>query len=277
MASFETVDDAASTSGLVDGSPAGTPVAVVGMACRLPGGIDSPEQLWDALLGGDDLVTEIPPDRWDAEEYYDPEPGVPGRSVSKWGAFLHDVAGFDSEFFGMNEREAAVIDPQHRLLLETCWEAVEHAGVSPFSLAGSRTGVYLGLTHGDYILVAADANTLEGPYGFLDNNFSMASGRVAYAMDLHGPAITVDTACSSGLVTVHMACHSLRDGECDLALAGGAAVALDPRKIRLRLGGRDAVADRTVPRLRRCRGRVCVRRRVRGGVAQAVTGCVARR
>ncbi|MEZ0364244.1 sulfolipid-1 biosynthesis phthioceranic/hydroxyphthioceranic acid synthase [Mycobacterium sp. pUA109] len=207
-----------------------TAVAVVGMACRLPGGIESPEQLWKALLGGDDLVTEIPPDRWDAEEYYDPEPGVPGRSVSKWGAFLHDVAGFDSEFFGMNEREAAVIDPQHRLLLETCWEAVEHAGVSPVSLAGSRTGVYLGLTHGDYILVAADANTLEGPYGFLDNNFSMASGRVAYAMDLHGPAITLDTACSSGLVTVHMACRSLRDGECDLALAGGAAVALDPRK-----------------------------------------------
>ena len=207
-----------------------TPVAVIGMACRLPGGIDSPEQLWEALLRGDDLVTEIPPDRWDADEYYDPEPGVPGRSVSKWGAFVDDVAGFDSEFFGISEREATAIDPQHRLLLETSWEAVEHAGLSPTRLAGSRTGVYVGLTHGDYILAAADAHALEGPYGFLGNNFSMASGRIAYSMDLHAPAITVDTACSSGLVTVHMACRSLHEGESDLALAGGATVTLDPRK-----------------------------------------------
>ena len=207
-----------------------TPVAVIGMACRLPGGIDSPERLWEALLRGDDLVTEIPPDRWDADEYYDPEPGVPGRSVSKWGAFVDDVAGFDSEFFGISEREATAIDPQHRLLLETSWEAVEHAGLSPTRLAGSRTGVYVGLTHGDYILAAADAHALEGPYGFLGNNYSMASGRIAYSMDLHAPAITVDTACSSGLVTVHMACRSLHEGECDLALAGGATVTLDPRK-----------------------------------------------
>ena len=207
-----------------------TPVAVIGMACRLPGGIDSPEQLWEALLRGDDLITEIPPDRWDVDEYYDPEPGVPGRSVSKWGAFVDDVAGFDSEFFGISEREATAIDPQHRLLLETSWEAVEHAGLSPTRLAGSRTGVYVGLTHGDYVLAAADAHALEGPYGFLGNNFSMASGRIAYSMDLHAPAITVDTACSSGLVTVHMACRSLHEGECDLALAGGATVTLDPRK-----------------------------------------------
>src|SRR6185437_8053009 len=118
-----------------------TPVAIVGMACRLPGGIDSPERLWEALLRGDDLITEVPPDRWDAEEYYDPESGVPGRSVSKWGSFLDDVAGFDPEFFGIEEREAAAIDPQHRLLLETSWEAVEHAGIDPARLAGSRTGV----------------------------------------------------------------------------------------------------------------------------------------
>ena len=200
------------------------------MACRLPGGIDSPEQLWEALLRGDDLVTEIPPDRWDADEYYDPEPGVPGRSVSKWGAFLDDVAGFDSEFFGINEREATAIDPQHRLLLETSWEAMEHAGLTPETLADSRTGVFVGLTHDDYQLVAADAHALEGPYGFLGNSFSMASGRIAYAMGLHGPAMTVDTACSSGLVAVHLACRSLHDGESDLALAGGASVTLDPRK-----------------------------------------------
>jgi polyketide synthase 5 len=207
-----------------------TPIAVIGMACRLPGGIDSPERLWEALLRGADLITEIPAARWDAEEYYDPEAGVPGRSVSKWGSFLDDVAGFDSEFFGIEEREATAIDPQHRLLLETSWEAVEHAGLNPASLAGSRTGVYVGLTHDDYLSVAADAHALEGAYGFLGNSYSMASGRIAYAMDLHGQAISVDTACSSGLVTVHMACRSLHDGECDLALAGGVSITLDPRK-----------------------------------------------
>src|SRR5262249_51460555 len=114
-----------------------TPVAVIGMACRLPGGIDSPERLWEALLRGDDLVTEIPPDRWDADDYYDPEPGIPGRSVCKWGAFLDDVAGFDSDFFGFNEREATSLDPQHRLLLETSWEAMEHAGRTPEMVADS--------------------------------------------------------------------------------------------------------------------------------------------
>ena len=200
------------------------------MACRLPGGIDSPERLWEALLRGDDLVTEIPPDRWDADEYYDPQPGVPGRSVSKWGAFLDDFAGFDSEFFGINEREATAIDPQHRLLLETSWEAMEHAGLTRETMADSLTGVFVGLTHGDYQLLAADAHAVEGPYGFTGSSFSLASGRIAYALGVHGPALTVDTACSSGLTAVHLACRSLIDGESDLALAGGASVILDPRK-----------------------------------------------
>ena len=143
-----------------------TPVAVIGMACRLPGGIDSPQQFWEALLRGDDLITEVPSDRWDADELYDPEPGVPGRSVSKWGAFLDDVAGFDAEFFGINEREATSIDPQHRLLLETSWEAMEHAGLTPEALSESSTGVFMGLTHVDYQLAKADAQAMEGPYGF---------------------------------------------------------------------------------------------------------------
>ncbi|MGE2813699.1 sulfolipid-1 biosynthesis phthioceranic/hydroxyphthioceranic acid synthase [Mycobacterium heidelbergense] len=207
-----------------------TPVAVIGMACRLPGGIDSPEQLWDALLRGEDLVTEVPPDRWDADDYYDPEPGVPGRSVSKWGGFLDDVAGFDFEFFGINEREATAMDPQHRLLLETSWEAMEHAGLTREAMTDSPTGVFVGLTHGDYQLLAADAHTAEGPYGFTGNSFSLASGRIAYTLGLRGPALTVDTACSSGLTAVHLACRSLHDRESDLALAGGATVALDPRK-----------------------------------------------
>lgn len=208
----------------------GASVAVIGMACRLPGGIDSPERLWESLLRGDDHVTVIPADRWDAEEYYDPQPGIPGRSVTKWGGFLDDVAGFDPEFFGINEREATAIDPQHRLLLETSWEAMEHAGITRAAMTDSLTGVFVGLTHGDYQLLAADADAVEAPYGFTGSSFSLASGRIAYALGLRGPAMTVDTACSSGLTAVHLACHSLVDGESDLALAGGAAVTLDPRK-----------------------------------------------
>jgi phthioceranic/hydroxyphthioceranic acid synthase len=200
------------------------------MACRLPGGIDSPELLWEALLRGDDLITVIPLDRWDADEFYDPEPGVPGRSVCKWGAFIDRHADFDCEFFGISEREAINTDPQQRLLLETSWEAMEHGGLTRNALAGSRTGVFVGVTHGDYTMVAADANALEGPYGFLGNSFSMASGRVAYALGVHGPAMTVDTACSSGLAAVHMACRSLHEGESDLAFAGGVSLQLEPKK-----------------------------------------------
>jgi len=235
MVSFGAVDDRANPSGSASPSPtmnikATTPVAVIGMACRLPGGIESPEQLWEALLRGDDLVTEVPPDRWDADEYYDPEPGVPGRTASKWGAFLDDVAGFDSEFFGINDREATALDPQHRLLLETSWEAMEHAGLTPEALTDSLTGVFVGLTHFDYQLVNADSDAMEGPYGFEGSTFAMASGRIAYALGLHGPALTLDTACSSGLTAVHMGCRSLNENESDLALAGGAFIVLEPRK-----------------------------------------------
>jgi polyketide synthase 5 len=208
-----------------------TPVAVIGMACRLPGGIDSPAALWDALLRGEDHVTKVPLDRWDAEEYYDPEPGVPGRSVSKWGGFLDDIAGFDADFFGISEREATAIDPQHRLLLETSWEAIEHAGLDPATIARSLAGVFMGMTHADYQLLAADANAIEGPYGFTGNNFSLASGRIAYHLGVHGPAYTVDSACSSSLLAVHMACRSLHDGESNLALAGGVSIMLEPRKM----------------------------------------------
>lgn len=207
-----------------------SPVAVIGMACRLPGGIDSPERLWEALLRGADLVTEVPADRWDAEEYYDPQPGAPGRSVCKWGAFLDDVAGFDPEFFGITENEATAMDPQHRLLLETSWEAMEHGGLTRAALAESRAGVFMGLMHDDYQFMHAETDALEGPYGYLGNSFAMGSGRIAYTMGLRGPAMTVDTACSSGLAAVHMACRSLYDGESDIALAGGASVSLEPRK-----------------------------------------------
>jgi polyketide synthase 5 len=207
-----------------------TPVAVIGMACRLPGGIESPEQLWEALMRGDDLVKEVPPERWDMDQYYDPEPGVPGRSISKWAAFLDDPTGFDAEFFGIGEREALASDPQHRVLLETAWEAMEHAGLTPQQIADTLTGVYVGLTHNDYAYLAADAHALEGPYGFSGTNFSLGSGRISYMLGVHGPALTVDTACSSGLLAVHLACRSLHNGESDLALAAGASVSLEPRK-----------------------------------------------
>ena len=206
-----------------------TPVAVIGMSCRLPGGIDSPDRLWEAVLRGDDLITEIPADRWNADEYYDPEPGVPGRSVSRWGGFLDDIAGFDPEFFGIGEREATAMDPQHRLLLQTAWEAVEHAGVEPTALTGSLTGVFVGLAHADYSFVTGQADALEDPYGFTGLPFSMGSGRISYAMGLHGPAVTVDTACSSSLLAVHMAWRSLNDGESDMALAGGCMVMMEPQ------------------------------------------------
>ena len=205
-----------------------TPIAVIGMGCRLPGGIDSPELLWEALLRGDDLITEIPADRWDVDEHYDPQPGVPGRSVSRWGGFIEDIGGFDAEFFGIGEREAAAIDPQHRLMLETAWEAVEHAGLAPSSLADSLTGVFAGLCHDDYTLVTSEAGAMEGPYGYTCTPYSMASGRIAYAMGLRGPAFTVDSSCSSGLLAVHMACRSLHEGESDYALAGGCQVILKP-------------------------------------------------
>jgi acyl transferase domain-containing protein/acyl carrier protein len=203
-----------------------TPVAVIGMACRLPGGINSPEQLWEALLRGDDLVTEVPAERWDADEYFDAERGVPGRTISRWGAFLDDVGGFDAPFFGLNDTKAAAMDPQHRLVMETSWEAIEQAGIAPDSLAGSSTGVYLGLSHDDYTSVTLDS----AAYGFTETAACMASGRVAYVLNVNGPALTFDTACSSGLLAVHMACRSLDGGETDLALAGGVMVMGEPRK-----------------------------------------------
>jgi polyketide synthase 5 len=206
-----------------------TPVAVIGMACRLPGDINSPDLLWQALLRGDDLVTEIPADRWDVDYYYDPEPGVPGRSVCKWGSFLGSVGDFDADFFGITEKEATAMDPQHRLLMETAWEAMEHAGLTRHTIA-AQTGVFVGSNCGDYQFVHVATDAFDGPYGNTGTISSMASGRIAHALGLRGPAVTVDTACSSGLFAIHQACRSLNDGESKLALAGGVNVMLEPRR-----------------------------------------------
>jgi phthiocerol/phenolphthiocerol synthesis type-I polyketide synthase B len=204
------------------------PVAVVGIGCRFPGDVTGPESFWDLLVEGRSAISRIPADRWDADAFYHPDPLTPGRMTTKWGGFVPDIAGFDAEFFGITPREAAAMDPQQRMLLEVAWEALEHAGIPPDSLGGSRTGVMMGVYFNEYqSMLAANAESVDA-YSGTGNAHSITVGRISYLLGLRGPAVAVDTACSSSLVAVHLACQSLRLRETDLALAGGVSITLRP-------------------------------------------------
>jgi acyl transferase domain-containing protein/acyl carrier protein len=203
--------------------------AIVGYAVRFPGAGDA-DEFWDVLREGRDTISEVPPDRWDVEEFFDPDLDAPGKVVTRRAGFIDDVAGFDAPFFGLSAREVKLMDPQHRLLLETAWRAVEHSGNAPMSLANSNTGVFMGLSTHDYLAIVSDEldyAELEA-YMAIGTSGAAGAGRISYRLGLQGPAVTVDTACSSSLVAIHQACQALRFGECDLALAGGANVLVSP-------------------------------------------------
>ena len=207
------------------------PLAIVGIGCRLPGGVDSPESYWDLLLGGVDATRDVPESRWDAGKYHDPIPGKAGKMVTRRGGFLGDIDQFDPQFFGISPREAHSIDPQQRLLLQATWEALEDGGIPADRLAGTNVGVFIGGFTLDYQLLQNKGRASRyrfKPHSATGMMMTMLANRISFAFDLRGPSMTIDTACSSSLVAVHLAAHSIWNGECNLALAGGVNVMIGP-------------------------------------------------
>ena len=206
------------------------PIAIVGLGCRFPGGVTDAASYWKLLRDGVDAIGEVPRDRWDVDGYYDPDPNVPGKMYCRKGGFLDRVDGFEPEFFNISPREAVSLDPQHRLLLEVVWEALENSGRDPLSLNGSKTGVFVGIGTDDYAkLQVRDLDAKDvSVYSGIGNAYCYAAGRISHILGLQGPCLPVDTACSSALVAIHLACQSLREGECDAAIAGGVQLILAP-------------------------------------------------
>ncbi|MEF7613128.1 polyketide synthase, partial [Aquincola sp. MAHUQ-54] len=205
------------------------PIAVVGLGCRYPGGADTPEAFWQLLAEGRDAIGPVPADRWDADALHDPDPAAPGRIVTREGGFVPDPQLFDAAFFGIAPREAASLDPQQRLLLEVAWEAMEDAGLPPTQLSGQPVGVFVGISSQDHShhLLQQPSEAIDA-YLATGNAHSVAAGRLSYTFGFTGPSLAVDTACSSSLVAVHLACQSLRAGECSVALVGGVNRILSP-------------------------------------------------
>ncbi|MEM1252990.1 MAG: amino acid adenylation domain-containing protein [Cyanobacteria bacterium P01_H01_bin.21] len=205
-------------------------IAIVGVGCRFPGGVNDPEAYWQLLSSGQNPITEVPPDRWDVDAYYDPDPSAPGKAYTRHGGFLTNVDQFDPDFFGISPREAIHMDPQQRLLLEVSWEALERSGHAPKSLIGSRTGVYVAIGTTDYVTLQTRTGNLGGidAYSGSGNGFAFASGRISYALGLQGPNMALDGTCASSLMAVHLACQGLRGRECNLALVGGVNLLLSP-------------------------------------------------
>ncbi len=214
----------------LDGTSAAEPIAIIGLGCRFPGASD-PDSYWRLLRDGIDAIREVPPDRWDVDQFYHSDPGTPGRMSTRWGGFLDDVDLFDASFFGISPREAASLDPQQRLLLEVTWEALENAGQASDRLARTQAGVFVGISSMDYSQLQAQSPDYPfdvDTYVSTGNAHSLAANRISYALDLRGPSVALDTACSSSLVALHLACRSLRDHESDLALAAGVNLILEP-------------------------------------------------
>lgn len=204
------------------------PIAIVGIGCRFPGGADNPDAYWHNLVNGVDAISEVPPERWDADSFFDPDHTAPGKMNTRWGGFLHGIDQFDPLHFGIAPREAASMDPQQRLLLEVTWEALHDAGTPPSTISGSATGVYTAIYYNDYARMQfADAQRIDA-HCISGTLHCVAAGRVSYLLDLKGPSIALDTGCSASLVALHLACQSLRNGECNAAIVGAVNLMLTP-------------------------------------------------